>query len=294
MIKICRICNKKFETHKPNKVTCSAPCVSEFKKLWSKENNIKKRKIKNCPICNKQFISTEVHYKYCSDECSEKGIKKYYYERNTEERIKLQKLKIKICNICGKEFETYYPRKISCSKECGYILHEQSKRRNVYERTINWRKNNPEKYKLQIDRQNEKSKTNEKIKKYRIFYNNKNKEKRKEAYKNWELKNKDHKYMLNHKRRVKIKEAKGYKDRIENFRKRMNDIGECIFCGSKKNLTIEHLIPVSKGGTNEINNLFPSCKKCNCSKGPKDWIKWYREKDFYSLKREKKILKLCS
>lgn len=36
------------------------------------------------------------------------------------------------------------------------------------------------------------------------------------------------------------------------------------------NYAIEHIKPVSKGGSNDISNLLPSCKKCNITKGTKN------------------------
>lgn len=41
---------------------------------------------------------------------------------------------------------------------------------------------------------------------------------------------------------------------------------ECIYCGSKKDLTLDHVIPKSKGGKNEWTNLVTSCFKCNLKK----------------------------
>lgn len=41
----------------------------------------------------------------------------------------------------------------------------------------------------------------------------------------------------------------------------------CAECGSKKNIEIDHIIPVVKGGNNEDKNLRPLCKICNGSKG---------------------------
>ena len=40
----------------------------------------------------------------------------------------------------------------------------------------------------------------------------------------------------------------------------------CLCCGKKRKLTIDHVIPVSMGGTSDISNLQPLCKSCNCSK----------------------------
>lgn len=40
----------------------------------------------------------------------------------------------------------------------------------------------------------------------------------------------------------------------------------CVYCGSSKNLTLDHVIPKSRGGTNEWNNLVTSCFKCNLKK----------------------------
>ncbi len=49
----------------------------------------------------------------------------------------------------------------------------------------------------------------------------------------------------------------------------------CIYCGVEKSetpqgwLTCEHLIPLSRGGTNWPSNLAPSCLSCNCKKSTK-------------------------
>ena len=42
----------------------------------------------------------------------------------------------------------------------------------------------------------------------------------------------------------------------------------CVYCGEKnrKLLTLDHVIPQSKGGPNTWNNLVTACKKCNNEK----------------------------
>jgi 5-methylcytosine-specific restriction endonuclease McrA len=51
----------------------------------------------------------------------------------------------------------------------------------------------------------------------------------------------------------------------------------CIYCGSTEKITIEHLQPISRGGTNEASNLAPACLSCNSSKRNKtykEYVEW--------------------
>jgi len=52
----------------------------------------------------------------------------------------------------------------------------------------------------------------------------------------------------------------------ENIYKRDNY--ECVYCGdnNRKYLTLDHVIPQSKGGSNSWDNLVTACKKCNHEK----------------------------
>ncbi len=45
------------------------------------------------------------------------------------------------------------------------------------------------------------------------------------------------------------------------------DGNACAYCGSKLNLTLDHVIPKSKGGKTTWNNLVAACRKCNSKKG---------------------------
>lgn len=44
----------------------------------------------------------------------------------------------------------------------------------------------------------------------------------------------------------------------------------CQYCGSKSNLTIDHVIPTSKGGDNSWGNMVAACVSCNNKKGNMD------------------------
>ena len=43
----------------------------------------------------------------------------------------------------------------------------------------------------------------------------------------------------------------------------------CLCCGKKKKLTADHIIPLSKGGSNYITNIQPLCHSCNSKKHDK-------------------------
>lgn len=42
---------------------------------------------------------------------------------------------------------------------------------------------------------------------------------------------------------------------------------QCLCCGSQDRIECDHIVPVSKDGTNDIANLQPLCRSCNSSKG---------------------------
>ena len=47
------------------------------------------------------------------------------------------------------------------------------------------------------------------------------------------------------------------------------DNNKCQYCGATKNLTLDHVIPKSKGGTDTWDNLVVACSSCNTKKGDK-------------------------
>lgn len=47
------------------------------------------------------------------------------------------------------------------------------------------------------------------------------------------------------------------------------DKGTCQYCGANSNLTIDHVVPVSKGGKSTFENCVAACQDCNSKKGNK-------------------------
>jgi 5-methylcytosine-specific restriction protein A len=45
------------------------------------------------------------------------------------------------------------------------------------------------------------------------------------------------------------------------------DKGRCLHCGSSSRLSIDHIVPVIAGGSNDLSNLQTLCLSCNAKKG---------------------------
>jgi 5-methylcytosine-specific restriction endonuclease McrA len=49
---------------------------------------------------------------------------------------------------------------------------------------------------------------------------------------------------------------------------------KCFYCKAEGVLTMDHVIPASRGGTHSIGNLVPACKSCNSSKRDRTIMEW--------------------
>jgi 5-methylcytosine-specific restriction endonuclease McrA len=87
--------------------------------------------------------------------------------------------------------------------------------------------------------------------------------------KKWRQSNPDNLVARAHRRKARIKgnggsyTAKEWRALCAHYDHR------CLCCGEQKPLTVDHVIPVSKGGVNTISNIQPLCGPCNSSKGDK-------------------------
>ena len=59
--------------------------------------------------------------------------------------------------------------------------------------------------------------------------------------------------------------------RHEVFKRDGYKCKECGKTGEETTLHIDHILPVSQGGTDELNNLQTLCKECNEAKQNRSW-----------------------
>lgn len=52
--------------------------------------------------------------------------------------------------------------------------------------------------------------------------------------------------------------------------------GRCAYCGERPATSIDHVIPLSRGGRHSIGNILPACGSCNSQKGTLTLSEWRR------------------
>lgn len=122
----------------------------------------------------------------------------------------------------------------------------------VKEATRRWRKNNPDKVRIMKKR-----------------YYERYSDKVKDRVKRWIKKNPEKKRFQSSLRAMRRKEAEGKFTYGEWERLKKQYGFRCPSCGRCEpeiHLTIDHIIPLVKGGSNWIENIQPLCKECNCKK----------------------------
>lgn len=76
---------------------------------------------------------------------------------------------------------------------------------------------------------------------------------------------------------IKREKARARELRATQWWKRKRSLGICHYCGRKfrpAELTMDHIVPIARGGRSVPGNIVPACKECNSKKKyllPMEW-----------------------
>lgn len=94
-------------------------------------------------------------------------------------------------------------------------------------------------------------------------------------------------------RKALLREQTAHQIKPKQLRARFAQFGNCCaYCGAAGDMQIEHVIPISKGGTHAMGNIVPACQDCNFSKRDHEAERWYRSQPQFCEKRWRKICRV--
>lgn len=140
-------------------------------------------------------------------------------------------------------------------------------------RSRKWREANRERY-LRNARACRKRRDKAKEKIYIEAWRKANAARRKQGDRDWQRRNRDKRNTQMQKRRA-WKQASGGSHTTDQWKTLVAQYDHrCAYCKEQKPLTRDHIVALSRGGTNDISNILPACLSCNSSKGTKTLDEW--------------------
>ena len=111
-----------------------------------------------------------------------------------------------------------------------------------------------------------------KLQEYQRNYNANNRDKERVKSAKYLAKNPEWNALKSQKRRARLANC----ETLAISKKDMRHIYKqnCSFCKTKEDITLDHIIPISRGGRHSIGNLQPLCRTCNSSKKDKTIMEW--------------------
>lgn len=106
----------------------------------------------------------------------------------------------------------------------------------------------------------------ERVSEYHAEHYERNADRIKKNVRTYQKANRDKVAHLGNARRLR-KIGNGGSHTLEEWQAKKNECGNaCFYCKARGNLTRDHMIPIKRGGTDDISNIVPACRSCNSRK----------------------------
>jgi 5-methylcytosine-specific restriction endonuclease McrA len=185
-------------------------------------------------------------------------------------------METKTCSKCGcpKPLSEFYFKRNTC-KKCKIEYSREYRKSHLdqqHKYNRNWRKKHPEQHRVGIIKWQRKHP--EQIRLSRVKWRKEHPEIKSQQYRKYRQtpKGKIRKVNARHNRRAK---TKGQKVTLEQWMAiKEQQHFRCYWCKQKfedKELTMDHVIPLSKGGLHDEGNIVAACRSCNLSKHAQIW-----------------------
>jgi 5-methylcytosine-specific restriction endonuclease McrA len=204
----------------------------------------------------------------CSVCKEEKPLDEYYLDKRGKNGLRAN---CKSCVLAKLKVNYQNKRQEKLSKRAEYYKAHAEKSKTY---SKEWRIANPDK-----TRQYHQEYATANVEKERIRHREKSKrerlnnpEKVKERGRKWSQANPEKVAKNNHNRRVMTTGSAAFLILEKEIKHVLRT--PCAKCGSLDKLSLDHVIPLARGGRHSIGNLQSLCKPCNSSKGKKTIMEW--------------------
>jgi 5-methylcytosine-specific restriction endonuclease McrA len=144
---------------------------------------------------------------------------------------------------------------------------------HVLQRAYEWRRKNQDRHR-ETSRKWYRENSNKRLLKIREWQNQ-NLEKKRLIDRKWARNNPSALLEKNHRRRARINGNTTSNCRDKEQKLRLASF--CYWCGgllTRKTFSIDHIVPIARGGQHRPENLVAACRRCNFSKGKKSPEEW--------------------
>ena len=194
-----------------------------------------------------------------------------------------------VCLVCGRDFIGQRNKRF-CGTKCARRSYARTHRGQRREASRRYRERHPDRVREQLRKRNHRSpakirwrkENRDRLRDYERNYRAKHREQAREKTRRWRQRNVDrvcaqarlwrklnperHAF-LSAKRRARVMGASGSHTEAE-WRALLSAYGfRCAYCGVDGKLTRDHIVPLIRGGSNDISNIVPACPRCNALKG---------------------------